>query len=265
MGHAAHLAPAVDPDLAFRFESLVLTEPQSIVKARSATVTASLVVHALALAAVIILPLFFDQVLPPPDAAVRAFFVAPVEMPPPPPPPPPAAGVRALAKAPAAPRPTAELDRFTAPIEIPEEIPPEEAIDLGIEGGVPGGVEGGVPGGVAGGIVGGLPAEAPSAPPKVVRIGGRLVAPKLVHVVKPEFPQLALLARLSGIVILEAHVGVNGRVVDVRVLRGAPLLDAAAAEAVRQWRYQPLLLNGVPTEFVLAVTVNFSLATREAP
>lgn len=131
-------------------------------------------------------------------------------------------------------------------------------MDLGVEGGVPGGVEGGMPGGVLGGVVGGLPA-APPPPPKVIRIGGALVAPKLVHKVGPVYPEVAALARLRGVVILEAQVDVNGLVKEVKVLRGVPLLDEAALAAVRQWRYQPLLLNGVPTEFILTVTVNFNL------
>jgi protein TonB len=129
---------------------------------------------------------------------------------------------------------------------------------VGVEGGVPGGVEGGVPGGVVGGIVGGLPAE-PGPPPRVVRIGGKITAPRLVHVVRPEYPALAQQARLAGIVILEARVGLDGRVKEVKPLRGPPLLLDAAIAAVSQWRYRPLLLNGQPVEFVLTVTVAFNL------
>ena len=55
-------------------------------------------------------------------------------------------------------------------------------------------------------------------------------------------------------------VDTRGRVVEVKVLRGAPLFDDAAIAAVKQWRYQPLLLNGVPTEFILTVTLKFNLA-----
>jgi protein TonB len=51
----------------------------------------------------------------------------------------------------------------------------------------------------------------------------------------------------------------RGRVEDVKVLRGHPLLDAAAMQAVREWRYEPLRLNGQPTPFVLTVTVSFRL------
>ena len=146
-----------------------------------------------------------------------------------------------------------------APVEVPAEIRPEESLDLGVEGGVPGGVEGGVPGGVVGGVVGGLP-EAPP-PRQIVRIGGNLVAPKLVHRVNPQYPVLAAQARLSAILILEAEVDTHGRVQVVRVLRGQPLFDEAAVAAVKEWRYQPLLLNGTPTAFILTVTVVFNLAS----
>ena len=154
--------------------------------------------------------------------------------------------------------------KLVAPVEIPDVMPlPEESFDLGlgIEGGVPGGVEGGVPGGVVGGIVGGLPTAPPPRRPKVVRVGGNIIAPERIRGVSPEYPALAREARVEGIVILEARVNTRGRVVDVKVLRGHPLLDEPALVAVRQWRYRPLLLNGEPTEFILTVTVNFRFKT----
>jgi protein TonB len=60
-------------------------------------------------------------------------------------------------------------------------------------------------------------------------------------------------------VILEAVVDTEGRVQEVHVLRSRGFLDKAAIEAVKQWRYQPLMLNGQPTPFVLTVTLNFAL------
>jgi len=64
-------------------------------------------------------------------------------------------------------------------------------------------------------------------------------------------------------VILEATVGTDGRVQDVKVLRGHTLFDPSAIDAVRQWRYQPLLLNGIPVPFIATVTVQFNLVNRE--
>jgi protein TonB len=246
----------------FHFDSLVITEPHSLVKGRSTTAAVSLVLHAVLIAAMVVVPLFFEDVLPVPGDTLRAFFVQPVDVaPPPPPPPPPPAGARASTR-PQAPPPRVEEGRFTAPVEVPTEIVPEEGLDLGIEGGVPGGVEGGVPGGVLGGVVGGLPqAVEATPPPRVVRIGGSIIAPKLVKRVQPVYPSLASQARLQGLVIIEAQVDTRGAVKTVKVLRGAPLFDEPALEAVRQWRYQPLLLNGQPTEFIVVVTVMFNLKT----
>lgn len=100
--------------------------------------------------------------------------------------------------------------------------------------------------------------EAPPAP-KVVRVGGNLVAPKPIKKVSPEYPDLARTARLGAIIIMEAQVDTRGQVKTVNVLRGHPLFDEAAVAAVKQWRYRPLLLNGEPTEFILTVTITFNL------
>jgi len=141
---------------------------------------------------------------------------------------------------------------FVAPVEIPDEIGMD---DLGFDFG---GVAGGVPGGVVGGIVGGLP-DAP--PPKVepVRVGGDIRPPNKIKDSKPVYPDIAKQARVQGIVILEAIIDPQGNVTNVRVLRSIPLLDQSAIEAVKQWKYEPTLLNGVPVPIVMTVTVNFQL------
>jgi protein TonB len=240
------------------FEGLVVSDPGSLAGQRSATFSLSLLVHVVLLAAVIIVPLLAHDVLPAPQGALQAFFVQPQEVAaPPPPPPPPAAGPKVMPKAPVKVQ-AVDPARFVAPIEVPNQIQPETNIDFGIEGGVPGGVEGGVPGGVVGGVVGGIPDAAPP-PAKVVRVGGMVHPPKLLVKVPPEYPPLAASARVQSLIILEARVGLDGRVKDVKVLRGHPLFDESALAAVRQWRYQPLLLNGEPTEFILTVTVMFNL------
>jgi protein TonB len=92
-----------------------------------------------------------------------------------------------------------------------------------------------------------------------VRVGGAIQAPKKVRNVDPAYPPIAQSARVQGVVILEATIGPDGRVQDVRVLRSIPLLDSAAIEAVRQWQYTPTLLNGVPVPVIMTVTVNFTL------
>ena len=132
----------------------------------------------------------------------------------------------------------------------------------GVVGGVAGGIEGGVVGGVAGGVIGGVVEAAPPPPPKPtgpVRVGGQIKTPALLHRVEPLYPDLAAQAHIAGIVILEASVGTDGCVQTVKVLRSAQtLLDRAATDALKQWQYSPLVLNGNATPFVLTVTFTFS-------
>jgi protein TonB len=76
----------------------------------------------------------------------------------------------------------------------------------------------------------------------------------------PDYPPLARMARVQGTVRLEAVISTDGRIQDLRVLAGHPLLVNAALEAVARWRYQPTLLNGEPVEVVTEIHVNFALA-----
>jgi protein TonB len=263
MSHASTVPPPSGTDRysPIMFQSLMLTAPGRDTGRKSATFFASLALHSALILAIVILPLLYYNSLPA-QGELKAFFVQPLEVaPPPPPPPPPPAAARAIVR----PAPQVNVQQpqgFVAPIDVPNTIKPEEGLDLGVEGGVPGGVEGGVPGGVIGGVVGGLPTEAPPPPAKVVRIGGQIAQPKKIRDVKPVYPDLAVASRVSALVILEAEVDTRGFVKNVKVLRGHPLFDEAAMEAVKQWRYQPLLLNGEPTGFILTVTVQFNLQQR---
>lgn len=196
-----------------------------------------------------------------PEVPTMMAFVAaaPAPAPPPPPPPPAAKAVKAVQASKPAPTtgPT-----FTVPSEVPVGIQPESGIDLSDEGGVVGGVEGGIPGGVLGGILGGMVNEVPPPPPppaKPRRVGGDLQAPALIRRVEPAYPGVAVAAKVTGTVILEATVNEAGAVTDVNVLRSIILLDQAAIKAVKQWRYEPLMLNGQPVPFILVVTLTFSL------
>ena len=212
------------------------------------TVPLSILAHFAVLFLLVVIPLLATDSLP--DVPSMMAFVA---APPPPPPPP----------APAAPQPKIiEVPNPNAvPIEAPKEIKPEPPpINIGAGVGVVGGVAGGVPGGVSGGVVGGIPAPPP--PPvkqEPVRVGGNVKAPERVKYVPPTYPPIAQSARVSGIVILEAVIGKDGTVTDVKVLKSIPLLDQAALDAVKQWRYTPTTLNGVPVPVIMTVTVNFTL------
>jgi TonB family protein len=83
--------------------------------------------------------------------------------------------------------------------------------------------------------------------------------------VLPKYPESAKQERIQGPVVLSALVGTDGLVRELKVLRGNPQLVQAAADAVRQWRFQPHLLKGQPTEFETRITVNFSLSCRRCP
>jgi protein TonB len=150
-----------------------------------------------------------------------------------------------------------EVNPSAAPVEAPNEIKAETGF---VEQERVATVTGDI-GGVVGGIPGGVPEAPPPPPPPPapVRVGGNIQAPKKVKDQNPVYPPIAQSARVQGVVILEATIGPNGSVQDVRVLRSIPLLDAAAIEAVRQWQYTPTLLNGVPVPVIMTVTVNFTL------
>jgi protein TonB len=100
-----------------------------------------------------------------------------------------------------------------------------------------------------------------SAAEAVVEVvpGGVIRAPRKVRDMQPVYPDLAIRMRLEGNVEIECRIDVNGRVVDATVLRGHPLLAPAALSAVREWVYQPTLLNGVPVSVIMTVTVHFRL------
>jgi protein TonB len=220
------------------------------------------------LVAILIVPvLFFTGQLP--EVPTMLAFVAAPPAPPPPPPPPPPPAAKPSRPPETQPVPTSGA---AAPVEAPASIAPESVADA-IEEGVPGGVEGGVPGGVLGGVVGGLPADIPPPPPPPpaparrdpVRVGGQIKEPQLARRIEPVYHPLAVRASVQGTVILEAIVDKEGRVADVRVLRSAHrLLDDAAIEAVRQWQYVPLVLNGIPERFVLTVVLTFNLTQQAA-
>ena len=102
-------------------------------------------------------------------------------------------------------------------------------------------------------------AYVPQPDAQQVRVGGDIKEPKKIKDAKPVYPPLAQTAKISGIVIIEAIIGKDGSIRDAKILRGMPMLNDAALEAVRQWRYTPTTLNGVPVEVVMTVTVNFTL------
>ena len=102
-------------------------------------------------------------------------------------------------------------------------------------------------------------AATPAAQPSIVQIGGKIQAAKLVFGPKPVYPSIARQARISGSVRLAAQISADGHIRDLRLISGHPLLAPAAIDAVRQWVYQPTLLNGKPCEVLTDIEVNFLL------
>ena len=75
----------------------------------------------------------------------------------------------------------------------------------------------------------------------------------------PSYPETAKSERVQGVVIIEALIGVNGKVTNARLLRSIPLLDQAALDAVMQWEFTPTRLNGQLTPVLMTMTVQFTL------
>jgi protein TonB len=232
---------------------------------RGAATMISFVLQCLMIGVLILVPLMVTDALPAPQ--LFTYLVAP----PPPPPPPPAP-----AAAPAPVRVVKQSDiqangQLRTPSRIPQKVEiihEEQAPPPAVTGGVVGGVPGGVPGGQLGGVIGGIISSTANtnvvpkliAPPQRIRVSQGVTSGLLIHKVEPEYPAIARSARIQGQVVLEAIIAKNGTVQDLRVVSGHPLLVNAAISAVKQWRYRPYLLNGVPVEVETRVIVTFRFA-----
>jgi protein TonB len=88
---------------------------------------------------------------------------------------------------------------------------------------------------------------------------GPVSPPARIKEVKPEYPTAALYARAQGEVVLEVTISVDGTVAKTRVVQSIPLLDAAAEDAVKQWRFAPTVVNGKAVPVTMPLIVKFSL------
>ncbi len=102
-------------------------------------------------------------------------------------------------------------------------------------------------------------AEGPM-PPQRIRVGGNVQQNKLVSQPRPVYPPDAKAQRIQGKVTLQAIIGKDGTVQSLEVLSGDPLLAGSAVTAVKQWVYQPTLLNGQPVEVQTQIDVNYTLS-----
>jgi protein TonB len=122
---------------------------------------------------------------------------------------------------------------------------------------VTGGVFGGIPGQ---GMVAAMapPPPKPTAPTRVKQ-GGNVTAASILTQTRPLYPALARQARIQGSVVLHAIIDKDGKVAQLEVISGHPLLVQSALDAVKQWRYKPTLLNGDPVEVDTTITVTFTM------
>ena len=103
------------------------------------------------------------------------------------------------------------------------------------------------------------PALGPRVPPGPRRVSQGVQMAKLMKMVTPEYPPLAKTARVSGVVHLIGIIAKDGTIQNLQLISGHPLLARAAMEAVKQWIYQPTLLNGEAVEVIAPIDVNFTL------
>jgi periplasmic protein TonB len=219
------------------------------------TVIVSTVVQVLFLGILILIPLIYTQALP--KAMLSTLLIAPPPPPPPPPPPQPQkVEVKPIAR-------LIQAGKLVQPRAIPKEVAvfreaplPPDVIPTNTQSGVFGGIPGQ-------GIIGGSGPAAPPPPkpatPTRIKQGGNVTAASLINQTRPVYPPLARQARIQGSVVLHAIIDKDGKVAQLEVVSGHPLLVQAALDAVKQWRYKPTLLNGDPVEVDTTITVTFTM------
>jgi periplasmic protein TonB len=228
----------------------------------AAPMPASMLLHGGALATVLVLVPLMKATVPPVVAVVQTPLTFPARM----------APVVRVDPAGGAPRRAVRRATFrppgrafVAPAAIPEAVasavedttPPD--VGSTAEVGIPcvGCVDPGVAPGPGDGSGIGEGDGTGTQPPGPVRVGQGVVEPRKRRHVDPVYPDLARVAGIGATVILECQIDVNGRVADIKILRGHPLFENAAIDAVRQWVYTPSLLNGQPVSVLMTVTVRF--------
>ena len=246
------------------FEDILLESSGGQRKRRTWATLLSFFLEAILLGVLVLIPLWFTDVLP------KQQLLTFLEAPPPPPPPPPAApaptAVRVV-------KVTSDLanGQLRTPTSIPAKvrmIKEDDAPPPDVTGGVVGGVPGGVPGGQLGGVIGGIVSSASTVAavptltkptPQRVRVSQGVSKGLVIYRIEPTYPPAARAAHIQGVVVLAAIIDKDGNIQNLQVVSGHPMLAPAAIEAVKQWRYKPFLLSGQPLEVETAVTVTFQL------
>jgi protein TonB len=229
----------------------------------------SLGLHAIALAALILAPIYLASGMPDPVDAMRVLVYNPPAAAAPPLP----RGELAVRTATPQTAPRADLqpkpasDAPIVPVLVADAAPPEQAratdiapagvpdgSDFGVPDGLRGGRDGGVVGGVPDGVVGGVPGGDGDVPVRDVDRG-----PRLIRQIGPVYPHEAFVKKVSGVVLLEIVIGSDGSVRRATVIDSIPLLDRAAKECVLQWRFDPARKHGRPVASLARTPITFSL------
>jgi protein TonB len=152
-------------------------------------------------------------------------------------------------------------NQLTAPTKIPKNILQVNEKEAPVASFGVAGMEGLGGGGNAMGAVfaGDAKPVVKAAVPKKINISSGVATGLLLQKVQPVYPAIAKAARVSGTVILQATISKSGTIENLRVVSGPAMLQQAALDAVRNWRYKPYLLNGDPVEVDTQVNVIFSL------
>ena len=229
------------------------------------TIAASLTLQASAITALLLLPLLHPEVLTPHPEQPLYFRIATEKSP-------------IVKRQPVTTQASANESPFRQIFVLADITPPTDAsreiIQMGIEslpttGVLTGGSFGTSLGDGAIGIPGIVLVPKPPEPKHVdppkpttgpQRIGGTVQASKIIFGPKPIYPPIARTTRIQGTVRLQAFIAVDGTIRNLQILSGHPLLNAAALDAVRQWRYSATLLNGQPVEVITEIEVHFTLS-----
>jgi protein TonB len=152
-------------------------------------------------------------------------------------------------------------NQLTAPTRIPHNItivaereaPPSSFGVAGMEG------LGGSSSGVTDSIFGNSGPKVKAAVAKKVNISAGVMVGMLIQKTTPVYPPIAKAARVSGTVVLQATISKAGQIEGLHVISGPAMLQQAAMDAVKTWRYRPYLLNNEPVEVETTVNVIFTL------
>jgi protein TonB len=231
------------------FDTIVEVRP-AVRGGRFSAIPVSIFVHVLVLIGLVVIPLLASDVLPLVQAgSIDSIPILATPVPP-------------SVPAPAVRRVVPDVvNQDMVPLFAPEGIGRERMIQAAPPTDITGLQLGVVDGGIDGGTAFNTVVEPPPPPPPTtpIRITRGLKPPVKIRDAVPIYPETARIARVDGMVIIEAVISATGDVVEARVLRSRPLLDEAALAAVRQWKYTPTLLGGTPVPVVMTVTVNFTL------